>query len=444
MAAMRTLGGWLGRLGWLGGGILGGGIAVSGSIGSARAEGREPAPVNLLTAVPTTVAVSSTVDSAQILPAHLVDGDLKTAWNSRSGDLTGAWIAFRVPAGARVTSIKMTAGYTHVHPKLGDLFTQNARIKKVRVSRGGKLLREVALDPQSRALQEIAVNAPGGDFEIAVAEIVPGSKTTWREACVSELEVWGTPPPGSAPKQQAPAVRVASLDAPPTLTRAECVKAVFPAARGDRSGPEKDADKILETEEIGLSPDVSLCRIDHAAPPGEGDVTVEIAAVRRAPRAVLGKETMYIERRSNPREGTSRDGAVAVSLVPLTTTERAVLVAASERSAGPIRSDETLRSTLYRITATGLSAVLAFESTSSDAEHKLFDRCELRGVTPTAALPGELVLDCEAAALDYEDPAQAARGPRTTRRVETYRWTGARYERRPAKPATSAKPGKAP
>ena len=72
-----------------------------------------PQPVELLHAVPSTVAVSSTVDNAAILPEHLVDRDLATAWNSRTGDTAGAWIAVRVPREVRVDQIRMSAGFTH-------------------------------------------------------------------------------------------------------------------------------------------------------------------------------------------------------------------------------------------------------------------------------------------------------------------------------------------
>src|SRR5262249_10093321 len=116
-----------------------------------------PQPVELLHAVPSTVAVSSTVDNAAILPEHLVDRDLETAWNSRTGD-AAAWIAFRVPREVHVDRIRMSAGFTHRGPQ-GDLFTMNQRIAQVRVSRAGTVLLEKRLDPGSRNLQELPVAA---------------------------------------------------------------------------------------------------------------------------------------------------------------------------------------------------------------------------------------------------------------------------------------------
>jgi hypothetical protein len=172
-------------------------------------------PVELLHAVPSTVAVSSTVDNAAILPEHLVDRDLETAWNSRTGD-TGAWIAVRVPREVHVDRIRMSAGFTHQDPK-GDLFTMNQRIQQVRVSRAGTVILEQRLDPGSRNLQELPIDAAGGDFRIEVTELIPGTEASWREVCVSELEVWGTLPASMTPVPQQPTVRVGSLELRPAL-----------------------------------------------------------------------------------------------------------------------------------------------------------------------------------------------------------------------------------
>ena len=140
-----------------------------------------PRPVNLLTAAPTVVAVSSTVANRAIVPAHLVDGDLATAWNSRTGELQGAWIGARVPGDARVTAIRMTVGFTKVDPKLGDLFTMNPRIRKVRVLRNGAAIAERALDPTLRTLQDIPIDQPGGEYKIEVVDVMPGTRPSWRE-----------------------------------------------------------------------------------------------------------------------------------------------------------------------------------------------------------------------------------------------------------------------
>ena len=54
------------------------------------------ANVSLIPWTESRVAVSSTVDNPKDYPEHLLDGKLDTAWNGKTGDLTG-FIAFRVP-----------------------------------------------------------------------------------------------------------------------------------------------------------------------------------------------------------------------------------------------------------------------------------------------------------------------------------------------------------
>jgi hypothetical protein len=204
--------------------------------------GESPAPacaasadpdVDLLHLAGAKVAVSSTVANEKLPPSALVDGDLQTAWNSRTGELEGAWIGVRVPRTACITRIAMTAGFTGEGPE-GDYFVMNPRIREVRVTRrhaspsGPEVVDEIGrfpLDPDSRELQSLPVHGPGGDYRIEVTATVPGTRKSWREACVSEIEVWGQPPPGQraselhivpgAIRHIVPLVVVGSLDANP-------------------------------------------------------------------------------------------------------------------------------------------------------------------------------------------------------------------------------------
>lgn len=166
--------------------------------------------VDLLHTVDATVAVSSKVDNPHDYPEHLVDGKSETAWNGKTGDLNG-YIAFRVPKSARVLRVEITPGFDRVGPK-GDLFTMNHRIKKVRVSREGTVLKEATLDVAQRKLQAIELDAPGGDFKVDVLETVPGTEKGWRELTVSEFRVWGRA--GGAPEnsKHIPRLAIGSLD----------------------------------------------------------------------------------------------------------------------------------------------------------------------------------------------------------------------------------------
>ncbi|WP_394845899.1 hypothetical protein LZC95_00360 [Pendulispora brunnea] len=176
--------------------------------------GPPEAPVNLLYRTPAVVAVSSKVNNPRDFPEHLIDGKPSTAWNGKTGDLVGGWIAFRVPSDAQVMAITMTAGFDAKSAKGEDLFKANHRIKKVRVWRDGVAGSEVALDIEKRAPQRIAVNAAGGEYRIEIVDVVPGTKKEWRELVVSEFAVWGRPGATQLERAEAPAVRVGSLDAP--------------------------------------------------------------------------------------------------------------------------------------------------------------------------------------------------------------------------------------
>lgn len=171
-------------------------LLMVGALAPLPAWAQPGAPVDLLHAVPTDVAVSSVYRSRASQVPYLFDGDLTTAWNSRTGDLVGAWIDVRVPTTARVTSIALTVGFTKQTAR-SDLFTGNQRIARVRVSRDGNEVGTYALDPSSRALQTIPISGPGGTYRIEVVELLAGSRSDWREVCVSELRVMGTAPDAS-------------------------------------------------------------------------------------------------------------------------------------------------------------------------------------------------------------------------------------------------------
>jgi hypothetical protein len=201
-----------------------------------------PGTVDLLTYESSEVAVSSTVANKKILPAALVDGDLETAWNSRTNELAGVWIGIHLPSFAHVSAVRITAGFTHVEGD-ADWFTMNPRIAKIRISQAGRLIAERALDVANRGLQAIAFDAVanGGDLSIDVVEVTPGSKKDWREVSISELQVLGTLSLGQ--KRKAPlAVQVGGLPAaynrpPPAVAEYKppaIPQLVLPARAGDR------------------------------------------------------------------------------------------------------------------------------------------------------------------------------------------------------------------
>lgn len=154
-----------------------------------------------------TLTVSSQVKNPRILPQHLVDHDMKTAWNSRTGQLVGSWIDITVPKNARIHELRLTVGHTGRGPRGEDYFTMNPRIHKVSVLADGEPAGTFALDIDKRDLQTFAVHAQH-TVRIEVEAIEPGSKPNWREVSISELEVWGPPPAGWKPTTQSRLVTV--------------------------------------------------------------------------------------------------------------------------------------------------------------------------------------------------------------------------------------------
>lgn len=166
--------------------------------------------LDLLHAVPTEVAVSSAYRDRERELDKLFDGDLETAYNSATDALVGTWIDVRIPEGATVTAIEMTAGFTHVSREGTDLFTGNHRVESVRVSRDGEELTTHAMNVDERGLQRIPVEGGAGVYRVEVTAVRPGTNDRWRETCISELRVLGRAP-GAAADTRAPLVGLETL-----------------------------------------------------------------------------------------------------------------------------------------------------------------------------------------------------------------------------------------
>lgn len=170
------------------------------------------AMVELLHSVPATIRVSSRVANKAILPAHIADGDSTTAWNSRTGDLRGAWIDLSVP-GAAIRDVRLIVGHTGRGPKGEDYFTMNPRIRAITLLDEDKEIARAELDIASRDLQVVKLPEPHAHVRVRIDDLVPGTRPAWREACVAEIEAWGTLPAGVSARKLQPTVEVAL---PPT------------------------------------------------------------------------------------------------------------------------------------------------------------------------------------------------------------------------------------
>lgn len=267
------------------------GARAAGSVSSAASSASPDAgsgPVDLLWATPALVAVSSRVANPRDLPEHLVDHRPETAWNGKTGDLVGGWIAFRVPADAKVSHVLLSAGFDKISATKEDLFAANHRITRVRLSQGKRVIREVALDPTVRAPQRIDVDGAGGEYRLEVLAVQPGAKATWRELTVSELAVIGTPGKTAHKKPIAPLVRVGSLEGE---LRAASVIAEGPTKEAACAALLKDANEALDEGKSepwwqGETPEAPTCTPNGAAraPGGPIEVfTVHVETVAPGP-----------------------------------------------------------------------------------------------------------------------------------------------------------------
>jgi hypothetical protein len=214
--------------------------------------------IDLLYATRAAIAVSSKVDNPKDYPEHLVDRKPETAWNGKTGDLVGGWIAFRVPKDAFVRRVEITAGFDKVAKDGTDLFTANHRIKRLAVTRDGVAIGEPTLDVDARGPQKIAIDREGGEYKLEVLETVPGTKKEWRELVVSELHVYGTTPRIERVGGEQPRVFVGSLDPPAALDRATYRATLhqwFPTAEAFCAAQMKTVDlKAIGASSEGMTP----------------------------------------------------------------------------------------------------------------------------------------------------------------------------------------------
>ena len=138
--------------------------------------------------------VSSEVNNGKDIPDRLVDGNMDTAWQSRSGDLTTAWIDVDLPAGVTVHRLGLTEGFVKLTTKQ-DLFTGNVRVAEIDAFYNEKQIANIKLNPELRSIQYTELMLPsgqGGTLRLAVRKVLPGTNKSWKELCISELSLLGT------------------------------------------------------------------------------------------------------------------------------------------------------------------------------------------------------------------------------------------------------------
>ena len=125
----------------------------------------------------------------------LFDNDPGTAWVSDKNSGIGAWVMVFLESEKKIYKIKMTGGWDYIHPKYGDLYRTNSRLKKIKLTlfRNDKEpVFESMLDfDGSEGAKEFTIpNVKTTRIIIEVVELIPGSKYR-PEACISEMSIYG-------------------------------------------------------------------------------------------------------------------------------------------------------------------------------------------------------------------------------------------------------------
>ena len=121
-------------------------------------------------------------------PKNAFDGVMSTTWQEGvAGAGIGQWIEIKF-SDAQSVSIKMVNGFNHTDAKYGDLYSLNARVKRVRVSYGADLGQSVTADllDGDKDFQQIAYGLMSTRFRITILDVYPGSK--WQDTAISEIK----------------------------------------------------------------------------------------------------------------------------------------------------------------------------------------------------------------------------------------------------------------
>jgi hypothetical protein len=249
--------------------------------------------------------------------------------------------------------------------------------------------------------------------------------------------VWGSLGAGTRARPSKPEFRIGSLDSHPALNKKDCIKAAFPQAKGKRIGN----DLITNTEQLGLTAETTICVIEHW-PKDETNATNDIIAVARKTKTVLGRTQVELIKgpvlditAPGGRSDDVKTGAVDLSAFPLTTTETALLVQVIQSTSGPFASSETNTSTLYRVSANGLDAILTLTSTSeSSVEGGSSNRCKLEEPSLGPTVPKKLSLHCSSTKEDWHNEDSSLRGDNHAERNDSATWNGSTYDYTPSEP----------
>jgi serine/threonine-protein kinase len=123
------------------------------------------------------------------LPEYAIDGTLVKAWGVH-GEGIGEWIKIVFPSVRTITRVGIVPGYTKSHPKYGNLFRLNNRVKGVQLEFSDGSSVQFTFTDDER-MQYINLDPPVRSqyVKITIKSIYRGTK--WNDTLISEVEVWG-------------------------------------------------------------------------------------------------------------------------------------------------------------------------------------------------------------------------------------------------------------
>lgn len=114
------------------------------------------------------------------------DGVLSTAWNDGvEGDGRGEWLEAHFDERQPIAGFRITLGFQHISRHGHDLFTDNARIRTLRVTADGRELGVWSAFDGQRDLVVGGLHATARDYRFEVVDVWPGAR--FQDACVSEV-----------------------------------------------------------------------------------------------------------------------------------------------------------------------------------------------------------------------------------------------------------------
>jgi serine/threonine protein kinase len=126
----------------------------------------------------------------QHAPERAFDGDPMTAWNENDrGPGDGSWLSATFASTVPIARLTISTGYTAFHPRDGDLFIQNSRLRRVRVRFDDGTTVDRSVPDGQRELVIDGLSVRSRTVRIEALSVWPG--TRWADLCISEVVVEG-------------------------------------------------------------------------------------------------------------------------------------------------------------------------------------------------------------------------------------------------------------